>query len=102
MLALASLPALGNFAGGAVAEVVDISPRTLSLALHVALGILLAVVGIELVPEAFKETPRWVPILALVTGGASFHFIDRAAATWPKRAQAAAPATLARARSFSP
>ena len=79
MLALASLPALGNFAGGAVAEVVVVSPRTLSLALHVALGILLAVVGIELVPEALKETPRWVPILALVAGGASFYFIDRAA-----------------------
>ncbi len=79
VLALAALPALGSFAGGALAEVVEVSPRTLSLALHLALGILLAVVGVELVPEALAETPRWVPILALVAGGASFFLIDRVA-----------------------
>ncbi len=79
VLALAALPALGNFAGGALAELVQVSPRTLSLALHVALGILLAVVGIELVPEALAEEPRWVPVLALVAGGASFFLIDRVA-----------------------
>ncbi len=38
VLALAALPALGNFAGGARAELVEVSPRTLSLAVHVRLA----------------------------------------------------------------
>jgi ZIP family zinc transporter len=55
VLALAALPALGNLAGGLLAEVVEVSPRTLSLALHAAPGIALAVVGVKLLPARRRE-----------------------------------------------
>ena len=78
VLALAALPALGNFAGGALAEVFKVSERTLSLALHLAAGIVLAVVGLELMPEALEGSPPWIPLLAFVAGGAAFIGLDRA------------------------
>lgn len=77
VLALAALPAAGNFLGGLAAEVVDVSERVLSLALHLAAGIVLAVVGLELMPEALRASPSWVPILAFVVGGAFFIGIER-------------------------
>ncbi len=78
VLALAALPAAGNFLGGVLAELVRVSERTLSLALHLAAGIVLAVVGLELMPEALHGTPTWVPLLAFVAGGAIFVGLDRA------------------------
>ena len=77
VMALALLPAAGNIAGGLLAETWEVSARTLSLALHLAAGIVLAVVGLELVPEALNATPPWVPILAFVTGGALFMGLER-------------------------
>ncbi|WP_447978016.1 hypothetical protein [Candidatus Nitrospira bockiana] len=50
VLALAALPALGNFAGGLLAERYAISERALSLALHGAAGVVMAVVAVELMP----------------------------------------------------
>lgn len=78
VLALAMLPAVGNFAGGLAAEALKVSERTLSLALHLAAGIVLAVVGLELMPEALQATPPWVPIAAFVAGGALFMGLERA------------------------
>lgn len=76
VLALLLLPAAGNWAGGALAELVPVSRRTLSLALHAAAGIVLAVVGLELVPEALKGTPAWIPLLAFIGGGLFFLAVD--------------------------
>ena len=76
VLALLALPALGNWAGGVLAELVPVSRRTLSLALHAAAGIVLGVVGLELVPEALEATPAWVPILAYMAGGLFFLGVD--------------------------
>jgi hypothetical protein len=71
---------LGNFAGGLLAEAFSISQRTLSLALHAAAGIVLAVLGVELMPQALKADPPWLVVLAFVAGGGFFilldHFID--------------------------
>lgn len=78
VLALAALPAVGNFLGGLASEVANVSERALSLALHLAAGIVLAVVGLELMPEALRASPAWVPILAFVAGGVFFIGIDRA------------------------
>ena len=78
VLALAALPAAGNFLGGIAAELFKVSERTLSLALHLAAGIVLAVVGLELMPEALRADAPWVPILAFVGGGAFFLGIERA------------------------
>jgi ZIP family zinc transporter len=77
VLGLAALPAAGNFLGGVLAELMEVSGRTLSLALHLAAGIVLAVVGLELMPEALNATPAWVPLLAFVAGGAMFIGLDR-------------------------
>ncbi len=56
VLAFAALPALGNFAGGLLAEVLRPSRRLLSLALHAAAGIVLSVVAVELMPQALQAT----------------------------------------------
>lgn len=77
VLALAALPAAGNFVGGLAAEVFDVPERVLSLALHLAAGIVLAVVGLELIPEALEADPPWVPIAAFVAGGAAFIGLER-------------------------
>ena len=76
VVALLVLPAVGNYAGGALAELVPVSRRTLSLSLHAAAGIVLAVVGLELVPQALEASPPWVPILAFVGGGLFFLAVD--------------------------
>ncbi len=78
VLGLASLPAGGNVLGGVLAEVFRVSERTLSLALHLAAGIVLAVVGLKLMPEALRASLPWVPLLAFVGGGAIFIALDRA------------------------
>jgi zinc transporter, ZIP family len=78
VLGLAALPAAGNLAGGVLAETFRVSERTLSLALHLAAGIVLAVVGLELMPEALGAGVPWVPLLAFVGGGAAFIALDRA------------------------
>ena len=77
VLALAALPAAGNFLGGLAAEVFKVSERALSLALHLAAGIVLAVVGLELMPEALTAQPPWVPVLAFAAGGVLFMGIER-------------------------
>ena len=77
VLALAALPALANLTGGLLAEVVRVSGRALSLALHLAAGIVLAVVGLELMPEALRAEPVWVPLAAFVAGGVVFVALDR-------------------------
>lgn len=77
VMGLAALPAAANFLGGGLAEVFRVSGRVLSLALHLAAGIVLAVVGLELMPEALQANPPWVPLLAFVAGGAAFIGLDR-------------------------
>lgn len=77
VLAFAALPAAGNFAGGLFAEFLDVSDQALSLALHLAAGIVLAVVGLELVPQALDGNPPWVPVAAFVAGGAVFIGLER-------------------------
>ena len=59
VMALALLPAIGNFGGGLLAEYLRTTRRTLSLALHAAAGIVIAVVAIELMPEALGGAPPW-------------------------------------------
>lgn len=71
------MPAAGNFAGGLLAEFVRVSQRALSYALHMAAGIIIAVVGIELMPEALETGPASVMLLAFVGGGGFAVIVDR-------------------------
>ena len=75
-LAYAAMPALGNFAGGVLAELLPVSRRMLSLALHGAAGIVLAVVGLELLPRAFAAGSPIVPVVAFVVGGGFYLAVD--------------------------
>ncbi|MGQ1797049.1 ZIP family metal transporter [Kocuria oceani] len=77
VLVLAAMPAAGNFLGGLAAEAVSISDKALSLALHLAAGIVTAVVGLELMPEALAASVPWVPITAFVGGGALFMGLEK-------------------------
>lgn len=77
VLLLSLLPAAGNIAGGVLAEIIDVSERALSLALHLAAGVVLAVVGLELMPTALAVQPAWVPIVSFVAGAGLFVLIER-------------------------
>ena len=66
VLLFAAMPATGNFLGGMAAEVRQVSDKTLSLSLHFAAGVILAVVGIELIPGALEIKQSWIPIVALL------------------------------------
>lgn len=68
-LALAALPAAANLAGGLTAEVMRISRRSLDLALYAAAGIVVAMVGVELMPRVLSADRPWVGIAAFVAGG---------------------------------
>ncbi len=76
LLILSLLPALGTFAGGAIAEIFHISRKTYSLALHAAAGIILAVISVVLLPEALKTTSPTIIVLAFILGGIFFVCID--------------------------
>ena len=72
VLLYTAMPAVGNFLGGVLAEVIRFSDRTLSLALHAATGILLAVVGIEIMPKAIEIDMPWMSISAFALGGVAY------------------------------
>lgn len=76
VLGLAALPAGANVLGGLLAEVVTISRRNLSLAFEWVAGMLLAVVGIELMPRALHASTPWAMILAFVLGGVFFIVLE--------------------------
>lgn len=69
---LALLPALGNFSGGVLAEFLRTSRRNLNRALHAAAGIVIAIVAVELMPEALKSTSAWIIALAFALGGLAY------------------------------
>ena len=75
---LALMPAGGNFLGGVLAEFLRVSQRTLSFALHAAAGILFAVIGIELMPQALEGATPWVMLLLFTLGGLAAIGVDRA------------------------
>ncbi|WP_375600326.1 ZIP family metal transporter [Devosia sp. Naph2] len=77
VLALALLPAFGNFAGGVVAEMVRVDARLLSRSLHLAAGIVVAVVAVELLPEALGGADPWLVVVGFCLGGLTFALLDR-------------------------
>ena len=76
LLWMSALPAAGNFLGSVLAELVPMTARRLSLTLHAAAGILLAVVAVELMPEALRQAPPWIVITSFTAGGLVFIALD--------------------------
>lgn len=78
VLLYAALPALGNMAGGLMAERMHVSPARLSLALHAAAGVVIAIVAVEIMPEALKVASPWLVLGAFVLGGLLLLGVERA------------------------
>lgn len=72
VLLLALFPAIGNFAGGIIAELVRTTRRKLSVALHLAAGIVFGVIAVELAPRTLQGVPPWLAVLGFLAGGAAF------------------------------
>jgi len=72
VLMLAVLPGAGNFAGGMLAEFWKTSPQLLNWALHGASGIVIAIVAVELIPEAIRTLPGWWIAGAFLAGGTAY------------------------------
>lgn len=77
VLLLSLLPAAGNFIGGVVAEFARVSDRALNRALHAASGIVVAVVAIEIVPEALAGASAVLIVIAFCLGGVAYIVLDR-------------------------
>ena len=81
MLGLAVLPGLGILIGTLISEKKNLSDRVSAAALHWIAGTMLAVVGVEILPEVLKAQPSWPILIAVLIGGflaiGSDRLIDR-------------------------
>lgn len=77
VLGYAALPVIGNFGGGMLAERVRVSAKMLSLALHAAVGVVFAVIAVELFPTTLAIASPWVVFGGFIVGGGSFLLLDR-------------------------
>jgi ZIP family zinc transporter len=76
VLGLALLPALGNLAGGLLAEWRDPSQQMLNRALHAATGSILAVIAVEVMPAALGVAAAWLLALAFLAGGGTYLLVQ--------------------------
>lgn len=76
-LGLAMMTAMGNVLGGIVAQLPGIPRSVYGLSLHAAVGIVLAVIGVELMPRALQVDPPWIVVLALILGGVFYFAVHR-------------------------
>jgi len=84
VLGLAMLPAVGNFGGGMLAEWLHPSQKTLNRALHAATGIILAVVAVEVMPEALRGASAWLLALTFLLGGGAYLLVEMGIEHWQK------------------
>lgn len=84
VLGFSSLPALGNFLGGLLSEWLNPSQNLLNRALHAAAGIILAVVSVEVMPNALEIVPVWLLALAFVGGGLLYLLIEAGIHRWQR------------------
>lgn len=76
VLAIALLPAAGNFGGGLLAEFGQTSKIRLNQALHAAAGIVIAIVAVELMPRGLSALPPWPIALSFVSGGVLYLLLE--------------------------
>lgn len=85
VLLLALLPAAGNFAGGILAEVYRPTAKVLNWALHLAAGIVIGIVAIELAPNALQALPGWIVGICFLGGAALYQLVEMAVDHFQKR-----------------
>ena len=76
VLGLALLPALGNFGGAILAETFATNKNRLNKALHAAAGIVIAIISVELIPEALEKISAWWVAAAFGLGGIAYVVIS--------------------------
>ncbi len=76
MLSLVLIPALATVVGGLLVLVFNISSKLMMYLFHFSSGLLMGIIGIELVPEFIKHNLEWLIILIFVIGGAFFVLVD--------------------------
>ena len=84
VLGLALLPAVGNFGGGLIAEWSRPSGKLLNRALHAAAGIIVAVIAVEVMPEALRAASAWLLALAFLAGGGAYLLAEAAIDRWQR------------------
>lgn len=87
VIGLALLPALGNFGGGVLAEWLRPSEKTINRALHAATGIILAVVAVEVMPEALRHAPAGLLSLSFLAGGGVHLVVEAGIERWQESKQ---------------
>lgn len=92
VVGLALLPALGNFGGGVLAEWLPPSRTVLNYALHLATGIILAVLAVEVMPRALGTVPAWLIASVFLAGGATYLLVDAGLKRWQEEKEAGAGA----------
>ncbi len=75
-LMLILIPAAAALIGGVLVEFVPISKRFLSFVFHFSSGVLMGIIGIELIPEFLKAKTQWIILLFFVIGGIFYIFVD--------------------------
>src|SRR3546814_5804852 len=75
-LLLVMFPAEGNFEGGMLSEAIRTSRRSLSIALHLAAGIVFGVIAVELAPRSLESLDAWLAVTGFIAGGAAFIGLD--------------------------
>ena len=98
---LALLPAVGNFAGGLLAEAIRTTRANLSLALHAAAGVVLGVIAMELAPRVFDGLPPWLAGIAFLAGGGAYLLLDAVVGKLTSSAEGRADTEPVRAASSS-
>lgn len=76
VIVLSLLPAIGNISGGLLASHMPMNRGIISIALHHAAGVVLAIVGVEIMPMALQVGEPWLIIVMFVVGGIVFIAID--------------------------
>lgn len=92
VLGLALLPAAGNFGGGLASEFLRPEAGLLNRALHLAAGIIIAVVAVEVMPEALGTAAAWILALAFVAGGGLYILVEALVTRWQRRKEESAGA----------
>lgn len=87
VLGLALLPAVGNFGGGLLAEWLHPSQKTLNRALHAATGIILAVISVEVMPQALEGASAWLLALSFLAGGTVYLLVEAGIERWQRSKQ---------------